>query len=198
MQERSSFGAYTPESMAELVADVIDRPITVPHLTTLKNKYYGLRHGESEANVAGIISSDPAIGTTTHQLTANGAVQARRAATALIETLGRENLTPERCIFVTSDFMRAWQTSFEVITFLCWLFEHEESPVKRKGWVVNTPPSRPTVHDFEVGERLEAGKIMNLQISKCLRERYFGIMDGKPLIWYNKVWPVRIFPPAPL
>eukprot|EP00558_Chaetoceros_sp_UNC1202_P006243 CAMPEP_0197241712 /NCGR_PEP_ID=MMETSP1429-20130617/7682_1 /TAXON_ID=49237 /ORGANISM="Chaetoceros sp., Strain UNC1202" /LENGTH=53 /DNA_ID=CAMNT_0042701593 /DNA_START=71 /DNA_END=228 /DNA_ORIENTATION=+ len=32
-------------------------------IQSLHNKYYALRHGQSLANVAGIISSDPAIST---------------------------------------------------------------------------------------------------------------------------------------
>ena len=45
--------------------------------------------GESEANLQGIISSDPAIGCTIHGLTISGRVQARRSATSLLEKIGR-------------------------------------------------------------------------------------------------------------
>jgi hypothetical protein len=38
----------------------------------LRNRYFVVRHGESEANVAGLISSDPAISTKIHGLTHRG------------------------------------------------------------------------------------------------------------------------------
>ncbi len=53
---------------------------TVPQLPHLKNRYFALRHGESTANIAGIISSLPSTGTTTHGLTDKGRLQAREAA----------------------------------------------------------------------------------------------------------------------
>jgi hypothetical protein len=43
----------------------------------LKNRYFALRHGQSEANVENIISSLPARGTTIHGLTQLGREQAR-------------------------------------------------------------------------------------------------------------------------
>lgn len=40
--------------------------------TTLRHRYYALRHGQSLANVAHIISSDPAIATVEHGLSETG------------------------------------------------------------------------------------------------------------------------------
>jgi broad specificity phosphatase PhoE len=190
-------GTYSPVSMEELVKGVVDRPVTVPRPPApFRNRYYGLRHGESEANVAGVISSDPAVGTTTHQLTKTGAVQARRAASALIETLGRDNLSAERCVFVSSDFTRARQTAVEVLAFLSWLLEHEESPVTRPGWdivsssaLVALGSDAQHVASADLARRVDA--VARLEITPRLRERYFGALDAQPLIWYNKVWPVR-------
>ena len=48
----------------------------------LKNRYFALRHGQSEANVENIISSLPARGTTIHGLTQLGREQARGEAAA--------------------------------------------------------------------------------------------------------------------
>ena len=50
---------YVP--MEELLIDVKDQPITIKSPTNLKNRYFGLRHGESEANMEGIISSNPEV-----------------------------------------------------------------------------------------------------------------------------------------
>ena len=52
-------------------------PSSTPQLPPLKNRYFALRHGLSEANVAGVISSLPAIGTTIHGLTMEGRLRAR-------------------------------------------------------------------------------------------------------------------------
>jgi hypothetical protein len=55
--------------------------------------------------------SDPAVGTVKHELTVSGKVQARAAATSLIEAVGRENV--ENLIFASSDFTRARETAEE-------------------------------------------------------------------------------------
>ncbi|CAN0370664.1 unnamed protein product, partial [Scytosiphon promiscuus] len=77
----------------------------------LKNRYYALRHGQSVANMEGIISSDPEVGSVKHGLTTNGRTQARVAATALIEVVGRDRL--DSLVFVSSEFLRARQTAEE-------------------------------------------------------------------------------------
>lgn len=55
---------YTTLPYEDVVAGVKSVAADVSALgdRVLKNRYYGLRHGESEANIAGIISSDPSIG----------------------------------------------------------------------------------------------------------------------------------------
>jgi hypothetical protein len=58
---------------------------TVPWLPPLKNRYFAMRHGQSTANVEGVISSLPAVGTTTHGLTPLGVEQARSAAPQVIK-----------------------------------------------------------------------------------------------------------------
>jgi hypothetical protein len=55
-------------------------PATVPWLPPLKNRYFALRHGQSTANVEGVISSLPALGIASHGLTPLGVEQARSAA----------------------------------------------------------------------------------------------------------------------
>lgn len=68
----------------------------------LKNQYYLMRHGQSEANLAGIIVSDPAVGVERYGLTDPGKEQARESA----EAWGQK---PDRII--SSDFKRARQTA---------------------------------------------------------------------------------------
>ena len=51
--------------------------------TSLKNKYYAFRHGESQANVEGIIVSDPSIGTAKYGLSEKGRGQVEESAVRL-------------------------------------------------------------------------------------------------------------------
>lgn len=74
--------------------------------TAPRNEYYVLRHGQSLANVEGIISSDPQRATREHGLSDEGREQAARAASAFAEVCkGRHT-----AIF-TSDFLRAQETA---------------------------------------------------------------------------------------
>ncbi len=70
----------------------------------LKNTYYAFRHGESRANVEGIIVSDPAIGTVTFGLTDNGRGQVA-ASIAAADAFDAETLV------FSSDFMRTRETA---------------------------------------------------------------------------------------
>ena len=69
----------------------------------LANRYFGLRHGESEANLAGIVLSDPAAGTAGWGLTERGRVQVQ----ASIAACGLSDSTR----IVSSDFRRALETA---------------------------------------------------------------------------------------
>jgi len=72
-------------------------------VSSLRNNYYGFRHGESMANVRGIIVSDPAIGTVDYGLSDKGRAQVMESAGRL---QGLEN-----AVIVTSDFLRAVETA---------------------------------------------------------------------------------------
>ena len=74
----------------------------------VRNTYFLVRHGESEANAQGIISSDPERGCITHGLTAKGVKQAEAAGDALkawLEKSGRP------WAVLSSDFTRARETA---------------------------------------------------------------------------------------
>ena len=76
----------------------------------LRNRYVGLRHGQSKANVQGIISSNPAIGTVEHNLTDMGIQQANEAALDLLEDLKESNDSTDpfnNVVVISSDFTRA-------------------------------------------------------------------------------------------
>ena len=74
-----------------------------------RNRYYVMRHGESLANVHGIISSDPAVAIENHGLSAEGRRQASDAANAFVEQLRSD--TNYRIALFSSDFKRAVETA---------------------------------------------------------------------------------------
>ncbi|KAJ1633834.1 histidine phosphatase superfamily [Pavlovales sp. CCMP2436] len=165
----SSEGAGYTLISTELLAQLLQLtqcPCSTEQLPTLRNRYFALRHGQSEANVEGIISSSPEVGTVTHGLTAEGRLQARRAATALVDIVGREHLS--EVYFYSSDFTRALQTAEEALGAVRNLVEFENSA---------------TLQD-----RVELAR-HEIVITPLLRERWFGALDGQPLRTYQQVWP---------
>ena len=109
---------------------------TPPLPANLKNRYFALRHGQSESNLEGVISSAPAVGTVKHGLTAEGRLQARQSATKLLDLVGRENLGS--LAFVSSDFTRAWQTAEEALSAVSRIVAFEQQArvrVRVRVWV---------------------------------------------------------------
>ena len=148
---------YETIKLSELVDGILEEPLRIPPSSelplSLNNKYYGLRHGQSEANIAGIISSEILTGSTIHGLTPLGRDQAKQAAIPLLEVLNNNN----NLIMISSNFTRARETAQECLN------EMERITSKSYGKVI---------------------------IRNELRERWFGRLDGAPLIWYNRVWPI--------
>jgi probable phosphoglycerate mutase len=70
----------------------------------LKNRYYAFRHGESLANVEGIIVSDPAVGTVKYGLSENGWRQVRASVSSAREF-------DSDVLIVSSDFKRTAETA---------------------------------------------------------------------------------------
>lgn len=163
--------------LVELVQTVVDRP-AVPKFggssgsqleqLSLRNSYLGLRHGQSEANLSGVISSDPNVGTRMHGLTALGRTQAEQAATDLLQFLFKDNSEGRKqLLFVTSDFLRAKETATICMrTLQLLLLEKSRDCVEIIG--DNDQPI----------------------VRTALRERSFGSYDGKDLLFYNHVWPI--------
>tara|TARA_R110002072_G_scaffold2287_4_gene18873 strand:+ start:313 stop:903 length:591 start_codon:yes stop_codon:yes gene_type:complete len=74
----------------------------------LRNRYLGQRHGESEANVAGIVLSDPVEGVPRWGLTPKGRGEVEAAIAAAAELLGPE---PSAIRVLCSDFKRTHETA---------------------------------------------------------------------------------------
>jgi hypothetical protein len=58
----------------------------------LSNQYYGIRHGESEANIEKIISSNSKIGLLSHGLTENGCQQSYNASSIINSIINSNNI----------------------------------------------------------------------------------------------------------
>lgn len=106
-------------------------------------RFLVMRHGESEANVAGLVCSDPEVGIPRYGLTARGReqVRARCEGEALLREVTRIH---------ASDFRRARETA-EL-----------------------------------VGEL--RGVAAPLVLEPDLRERFFGVFEGKDSASYDEVW----------
>jgi broad specificity phosphatase PhoE len=70
----------------------------------MKNRYYAFRHGESLANVAGIIVSDPSVGTVKYGLSEKGRRQVK-------ESLSEADAFDADSLVVSSDFRRTAETA---------------------------------------------------------------------------------------
>ncbi|MDP4000332.1 MAG: histidine phosphatase family protein [bacterium] len=79
----------------------------LPPPISLQNRYYGFRHGQSEANVLNKIISDPKVGTKRFGLSDAGRKQ-------VIESVRANRAVLERAVLYSSDFLRAKETA-EVI-----------------------------------------------------------------------------------
>lgn len=69
----------------------------------MRNRYFLMRHGQSEANRQNLIISDPKIGCEQYGLTEEGRRQARESA--------RKVTLPPETVIVSSDFLRARETA---------------------------------------------------------------------------------------
>jgi probable phosphoglycerate mutase len=133
---------------------------------SLKQSYYALRHGQSLANVDGIISSDPKISTIHHGLSELGRVQAKAAGDAFASEYSANSSSSNGnyrgvAIF-SSDFARARETAAIFAQSLC------ESGIPIYGH----------------GD----GGVVAVQLERRLRERYFGELNGGPDDRYHEVW----------
>mmetsp|Transcript_18927 Transcript_18927/g.26690 ORF Transcript_18927/g.26690 Transcript_18927/m.26690 type:complete len:266 (-) Transcript_18927:97-894(-) len=75
----------------------------------LQNDFYALRHGQSLANVAKIISSNPDVATVKHGLSDVGKQQAHQAASDLITIFKANNY--KSIAILSSDYLRAKETA---------------------------------------------------------------------------------------
>lgn len=151
---------YTTIPLSELLSNVPVLPALRLEHKVWKNQYIGLRHGQSEANVLGIVSSNPTNGVKFHGLTELGREQSKGAARVIFEMLNPEQLP--NLVWLTSPFRRAKETTDATQAELIKLLAEDGESISR-AWISET--------------KVE------------LRERFFGEYDEKVLPFYNHVWP---------
>lgn len=150
---------------------------------SLKNRYFVLRHGESTANVAGIVSSTYKVAITNHGLTPKGIDQAKASAKTLVslasvspvsvdcmgnsvKSASQAVLTSDSdVVFYASDFARAYETAYHCRNALIDLKQLSSS---------GAATQRPSPSFFT---------------SSALRERSFGDFEGASShTSYDTVW----------
>lgn len=145
---------------------VSSMPAALPN--PLRNTFYLLRHGQSTANVAGIISSSRSLmNSDKHGLTPVGVEQGQASATQLKDLVlatSKENEDmAKQIVFYSSPFARAKETAQACLdTFL---EEHMGD-----------------MNDWEVSPSVE--------LVDGLIERYFGQVDDIDINTYALVWPI--------
>ena len=81
----------------------------------LRIQYFGVRHGESEANVAHLISSNPQTGIEVHGLSSNGRSQVIENIKLFLQNNPSNN---NSYVIVSSDFRRAHETAIILALYL--------------------------------------------------------------------------------
>ena len=134
-------------------------------ISSLSNQYFALRHGQSKANIAKIISSDPAISTIEHGLTDVGKDQVAASAIKFCRDYSNERNGDVPVAIFSSDFTRARETASIFAQLL-----HE-----------NKIPLLFNEDDEDV---------FGVKLETRLRERYFGQFNGQSDSHYQDVWDV--------
>jgi probable phosphoglycerate mutase len=133
---------------------------------TLQNHYYALRHGQSEANVAGIIASDPEIARHKFGLSPLGKEQAQKAGHDVLHNYRLQAINGDAfkgiCL-ISSDLLRAKETA-----------EAVERAIRADEQYGGSEPIL-----------LHRGHVI---LETRLRERFFGEWDLTSDTNYNNVW----------
>jgi broad specificity phosphatase PhoE len=137
----------------------------------LRNHYYLLRHGQSTANVAGVISSSRSLAySEKHGLTLLGYEQGEESANHLLDVLQAQGAQAgDKVLFVSSPFARARQTAEACLDGLKGVDQNR----RIKG----------------LGLEIE----WNIVLENRLMERYFGRLDDEAIETYAYVWPLDAF-----
>ena len=156
------------EEARNMMPEIVNR-MPEPLPDNLKNRYYMLRHGQSTANIAEIISSSRSLAySEKHGLTAFGYEQGKESATQLLDVMDKEGAkSGEKIVFVSSPFARAKQTAEACLDGLMGNEENQER-IRTMGIEIEN----------------------EISIDNRLMERYFGRLDDDSIYTYAYVWPM--------
>ena len=164
----------------------------------LRNRFFALRHGRSEANVAGVIASDPETACENYGLSSPiGFDQAKAAGAKLVADFleargkrpwwkrgGRSRFSkPRGILVVTSDFKRAYETARCVCAAVAeHNGNHPDEAIPLYSWSSSSGSVVPIAGGTPTEEAMTPGTHV------ALRERWFGEWDGRPDVHYKDVW----------
>lgn len=135
---------------------------------SLKNEYYILRHGQSEANVAKLIASSPTVATQKYGLSPVGKEQAAQAGQDVLDHVrSRDSQKQTPVLLLASDLKRAKETA-EI--------------VRDKLEQAGIP-----LYEMTTTAELQSKK-KGLIVETRLRERWFGEWDETSDTNYPNVW----------
>eukprot|EP00475_Leptophrys_vorax_P028750 TRINITY_DN4180_c0_g1_i1.p1 TRINITY_DN4180_c0_g1~~TRINITY_DN4180_c0_g1_i1.p1 ORF type:complete len:218 (-),score=45.87 TRINITY_DN4180_c0_g1_i1:330-983(-) len=158
------------------------QPNRMRKVNRLRNTFYIMRHGQSMANVEGIISSDPDVATLTHGLSPQGKEEARKGANEFVQMLTDHMATspsPARFPSFDESPRRLTMTLPDVVVY-CSPFLRAKETAQIVCDVVNSA-RRALFHRTELEDLTPIEHV-------DLRERYFGELDGKSDDRYADVW----------
>jgi probable phosphoglycerate mutase len=137
-------------------------------ISSLHHDYFVLRHGQSLANVQGLIQSDPVKAGTQYGLSETGRKQARKAANTVRQVFCQDDYKKYReIVILASDLLRAKETASLVCDEIRVANDDDDNRKENNGLPI-----------------YQDGVILEIR----LRERWFGDWDGTTDDNYQKVW----------
>ena len=156
------------------------------NITKLSHRYYALRHGQSKANIAKIISSNPSISTKEHGLTELGKDQVYKSAIQFcMEYHKRTKNNHDSAVAIyASDYTRARETA----RIFAHVLEEHKIPLLFHNHQQQKQDSLLMHHKERNENRYDVKDHDGVKYDTRLRERYFGQFNGQSDSHYHDVW----------
>jgi probable phosphoglycerate mutase len=168
----------TTSSSSSSHDDDTNSRIIINHLanrTSLTHTYYALRHGQSLANVAHIISSDPQISIDNHGLSEVGILQAQAAGDAFVRDYLSNNIITNTQSSTTTTAATT-TTKYQGVA----IFSSDFKRTRETSTIFASSLRKANIPIF-------LGSVIH---DSRLRERYFGILNNGPDDRYQEVWDI--------
>ena len=131
----------------------IRNPNRLSEIDSLQNDFCVLRHGQSMANMAKIISSNPAVATVQHGLSDTGRQQAQAAGQHVVDYYRQRNY--DGIVILASDYLRAKETA-EIVKDSC---IREGLPLFRNEVIIDTRLRERWFGDWDGGSDQHYGDV---------------------------------------